>query len=56
MICVLLILVYTGTGDLHFSDTVLVTLLTTTTAQVLGFGVIVANYLYKQKKKKKALG
>lgn len=56
MICVLLILVYTGRGDLHFSDTVLVTLLTTTTAQVLGFGIIVANYLYKQKKKRKISG
>jgi hypothetical protein len=46
MIFVLLILVYTGKGDLKFSDTVIVTFISTTTANVLGFGIIVANYLF----------
>jgi hypothetical protein len=48
MVCVLTILALTGQKILLFSDTVIVTLLTTTTAQVLGFGIIVTNYLYKQ--------
>lgn len=48
MMCVLTILALTGQKVLLFSDTVIVTLLTTTTTQVLGFGVIVTNYLYKQ--------
>jgi len=48
--CVMLVVFATGKGDLHYSDTVMVTLLTTTTANVIGLFAIVNNYLFKTKK------
>ena len=49
--CVMIVIVATGKGDLHYSDTVLVTLLTTTTANVIGLFAIVNSYLFKTTKK-----
>jgi len=49
MLFVLLILISTGNGNLVLSDTVLVTLLTTTTANVLGIILIVTKYFFKSK-------
>lgn len=48
--CVMIVVVATGKGDLHYSDTVIVTLLTTTTANVIGLFAIVNGYLFKTKK------
>lgn len=44
-----LILIAVGNGNLHYSDTVLVTLLTTTTANVIGLFIFVAKYLFQIK-------
>jgi len=49
---VLLIVVGSGNGSLHYSDTVMVTLLTTTTANVIGLFAIVNGYLFGTKKPK----
>ena|ERR1700744_4172227 len=48
--CVMLVIISSGNGNLHYSDTVMVTLLTTTTANVIGLFAIVNNYLFKTKK------
>jgi hypothetical protein len=50
--CVILIVVGAGSGNLHYSDTVMVTLLTTTTANVIGLFAIVNGYLFGTKKTK----
>ena len=49
MFLILLIVFHAGKGSLHFSDTVLVTLITTTTANVFGFMYIVVKYLFNEK-------
>lgn len=46
MFCILAVLVLTGCGVFTLSDTVLVSLLTTTTADVIGIFIIVAKYLF----------
>ena len=46
MLCILVVLVVSGRGVLQLSDTVLVSLLTTTTADVIGIFIIVAKYLF----------
>ena len=46
MLLILLIIVAVGKGSLKLSDTVLVTLITTTTANVAGFLYIVVKYLF----------
>jgi hypothetical protein len=48
--CVILIIIGAGNGNLHYSDTVMVTLLTTTTANVIGLFAIVNGYLFKTHK------
>ncbi|TDQ11900.1 hypothetical protein [Pedobacter metabolipauper] len=45
---VLIIFIAIGKGDLIYSDSVIITLLTTTTANVISLLVIVANYLFKK--------
>jgi hypothetical protein len=45
---VLGIFISVGKGMLVYSDSVIITLLTTTTANVLGLVAIVANYLFKK--------
>lgn len=50
MLAVLLIFYQTGKGVLHFSDSVLITLLTTTTANVFGFLYVIVNYLFNKDK------
>ena|SRR5437762_12665078 len=50
MFLILVIVWHTGTGDLKLSDTVLVALITTTTANVFGFLYVVVNYLYNKDK------
>jgi hypothetical protein len=51
LIAILLIFIWVGLGRLHYSDTVLVTFITTTTASAVGFLVIVFNYLFPNNKK-----
>lgn len=46
MFFILAVLVLAGAGVLNLSDTVLVSLLTTTTADVIGIFIIVAKYLF----------
>lgn len=46
MVFILAVLVLAGAGVLSLSDTVLVSLLTTTTADVIGIFIIVAKYLF----------
>jgi hypothetical protein len=46
---VLIVFVAIGQGRLHYSDSVIITLLTTTTANVIGLSIIVANYLFRNK-------
>ena len=46
MLGILAILVLVGCGVLSLSDTVLVALLTTTTAEVIGIFIVVAKYLF----------
>jgi Flp pilus assembly protein TadB len=48
--CVIVVVILTGLGFMHFSDTVIVTLLTTTTANVIGLFAIVNSYLFKSSK------
>jgi hypothetical protein len=50
MFLVLAIIVAYGKEFLKFSDTVIVTLITTTTANVFGFFYFVANYLFNKDK------
>jgi hypothetical protein len=50
LLAVIIIMVADGKGDLHYSDTVIITLLTTTTANVIGLFAIVNNYLFKTRK------
>lgn len=47
---VLLLFYNAGAGKLHYSDSVLIALLTTTTANVAGFLYAVLNYLYNKDK------
>jgi hypothetical protein len=47
---VLLIVISCGLGLLKLSDTVIITLITTTTANVIGFFVLVIRYLFNPKK------
>jgi hypothetical protein len=47
---VLVIFIAIGQKRLEYSDTVIVTLLTTTTINVIGIYIIVANYLFPSKK------
>jgi cytochrome c biogenesis protein CcdA len=54
LVFVAIVFVASGKGNLHYSDNVLITLLTTTTANVIGLFVIVANYLFKSKPVKKS--
>jgi len=49
LIMVLVVFVATGKGFLKYSDSVIITLLATTTVNVIGLFVIVANYLYHTK-------
>lgn len=50
MFLVLLIVWHSGAGKLKLSDSVLITLITTTTANVFGFLYVVVNYLYNKHK------
>ena len=47
LLCVVLILIAQGHGNLYYSDTIIVTLLTTTTANIIGLFAIVNGYLFK---------
>jgi hypothetical protein len=38
-----------GNGNLHYSDNVIITLLTTTTANVIGLFILVTKYLFNPK-------
>lgn len=49
LVLVGILLIASGNGNLHYSDTVLITLLTTTTANVIGLFVFVAKYLFQIK-------
>jgi heme/copper-type cytochrome/quinol oxidase subunit 2 len=48
LVFVALVFVASGNDNLHYSDSVLITLLTTTTANIIGLFVIVANYLFRK--------
>jgi hypothetical protein len=50
MFLVLMIIVQTASGKWHLSDSVLIALITTTTANVIGVFIIVANYLFNRDK------
>ena len=50
MFLILVLVFHAGTGRLKYSDTVLVALITTTTANVFGFLYVVVNYLYNKDK------
>jgi hypothetical protein len=52
LIAVFVVVVCQGFGLLgfHLSDSVLITLITTTTANILGLGYVVANYLFPKNK------
>jgi len=50
MFLILVIVVLSGVGILKLSDTVLVALITTTTANVFGFLYVVVNYLFNKDK------
>jgi hypothetical protein len=51
LVLVGIVLIASGNGNLHYSDSVLITLLTTTTANVIGLFVFVAKYLFQIKLK-----
>lgn len=53
LVFVALVFVASGNGNLHYSEKVIITLLSTTTANVIGLFAIVANYLFKNKADKK---
>lgn len=48
MLGVMTIVILKGLDVLKYNQSEIITLLTTTSANVLGFGYIVANYIYKQ--------
>lgn len=50
MFLTLVVIFQTGTGALRLSDTVLVALITTATANVYGFFYVVVNYLFNKDK------
>lgn len=50
MFLVLMILIQHASGKWHLSDSVLITLITTTTVNVIGIFIIVANYLFNRDK------
>lgn len=50
MLTVLLIVMLCANGRWHLSDSVLIALITTTTATVIGVFVVVANYLFNRDK------
>lgn len=50
MFFILMIVLACGKGNLVLSDTVIVTLITTTTANVFGFMYIVSKYLFNENK------
>ena len=50
MFLVLMIIVQCANGKWHLSDSVLIALITTTTANVIGVFIIVANYLFNREK------
>ena len=50
MFFILLIVYGCGDGKLKLSDTVLVTLITTTTVNIFGFLYVVVNYLFNKDK------
>lgn len=50
MFLVLMIIVQSASGRWHLSDSVLIALITTTTANVIGVFIIVANYLFNRDK------
>ncbi|HZH67039.1 MAG TPA: hypothetical protein VEY10_19270 [Flavisolibacter sp.] len=50
MLLVLLMVWHSGSGKLKLSDSVLIALITTTTANVFGFLYVVVNYLYNRDK------
>jgi hypothetical protein len=53
---VIIIVILNGCGVLHLSDTVLVTLVTTTTASVFGFFLLVMKYLFNPEFEKPKTG
>lgn len=53
MIFILILIIGVGNKDLELSDTVLVTLITTTTANVFGFMYVVVNYYFPKNTDKK---
>lgn len=50
MVMVLFVVIFCATGRWHLSDSVLIALITTTTATVIGVFVVVANYLFNRDK------
>lgn len=50
MFFVLMIVIQSANGKWHLSDSVLIALITTTTANVIGTFIIVANYLFNKEK------
>jgi hypothetical protein len=50
MFLVLVIVIQSANGKWHLSDSVLIALITTTTANVIGIFIIVANYLFNRDK------
>jgi hypothetical protein len=50
MFLVLMIVIQCANGKWHLSDSVLIALITTTTATVIGIFIIVANYLFNREK------
>jgi hypothetical protein len=50
MLLVLLMVWQSGAGKIKLSDAVLITLISTTTANVFGFLYVVVNYLYNKEK------
>ena len=50
MFLVLMIVIQCAGGRWHLSDSVLIALITTTTANVIGIFIIVANYLFNREK------
>ena len=50
MFLVLMIIIQSASGRWHLSDSVLIALITTTTANVIGVFIIVANYLFNRDK------
>lgn len=49
LVMVLVIFVAIGKGDLYYSENVIITLLTTTTINIIGIFLIVARYLFPTK-------